>query len=253
MFTLEAPALSSNVSVSYRQIGRELSPLLVIDDCLADPDSLVEFAKFSEPGTGKGAENLHPVFQQDKASFYPGLRCPLPDEFGRGLLQQLTPLLHEYFSQKGDVAFKPLITCLSLACVKKEQLRPIQSLPHFDDVRNDQLAMVLYLFKGDLGGTGFYRHVSTGFERITRTRLPEYAPVLKAEAVGAGKGLFGRYMGRDNVFFDATDYVEPMFNRAIIYPSNCLHSGVLNNAVNYSSRVNKGRLTANMLIICNEV
>lgn len=251
MFDLASPALSPNISVSFQQLGLELTPLLVIDDCLADPGNLVGFAQLSEDDAAKGDDTLNPAFQKDDASFYPGLRCSLPDFFGRSLLQQLTPLLHDYFSLHCDAKFEPLTTCLSLAGIKKELLRPIQSLPHFDDVRSDQLAMVLYLFKDDLGGTGFYRHISTGYERITRTRLPKYAPQLKAEAIKAGKDLLGRYMGRENALFYHTGYVEPAFNRAIIYPSNCLHSGVLNNAVNYFQCANKGRLTANMLIICN--
>jgi len=252
VFDSAAPALNASLRANCTAVGRELTPVMVIDDCLADPASLVEFAALSKRNVEHQIETLHPVFKKESGSFYPGRRCPLPESFGSTLLQQLAPLLCNGFARGRDVQFEPLVANLSLADVKKEHLRPIQSLPHFDDVRSDQLALVLYLFNGDLGGTGFYRHISTGFERITRPRLAEYAPKLKAEAM-AHREILGRYMGRENALFAPTNYVEPAFNRAVIYPSNCLHSGVLNNAVDYSLCANGGRLTANMLILCNEV
>ena len=243
-----SPNLAANPSVEIRRVGREKVPVLVIDRCLAEPEQLIDFARRVQQQASSQFR-----FEASGASFYPGVRCALPAQFGPHLLQQLTPLLRENLMPKSaNEKFEHRVSSLSLAGVKKESLRPIQSLPHFDDTRDDQFALVLYLFREDLGGTGFYRHSRTGFERIHRERLAEYAPTLKAEAMAHPEILY-RYMGRDNCLFESIEYIAPVFNRAVIYPSNCLHSGLLSNDRTYTLSVAEGRLTANMLFICNEV
>ena len=43
--------------------------------------------------------------------------------------------------------------------------------------------------------------------------------------------------------------IEPMFNRAVLYPANLLHSGCLPNDISDSVDVKEGRLTANASIV----
>lgn len=234
---LSSPQIHSDARFSKISLGREAVPVLVIDQLLSQPERLLDFAV-----QGDG-------FAPEPSGFYPGQRKSLPLEFSAALIGLLHRRVLDIFCHGADqpVALKARAGCLSVAMQPRETLRPIQCLPHFDDTRADQLAVVLYLFHGSWGGTGFYRHRRTGFERIGAGRLAHYAPQLKREAMQHPE-LGGRYMARENVLFESIGQVEASFNRAIVYPSNCLHSGLIDNAVALPSAANEGRLTANFLM-----
>lgn len=196
--------------VECQLIGTEQTPLLIIDDLLIDSHWLQQQALAGD-------------YQADPANFYPGIRCQTPALYQHAL-SVLLPLLQRVYAPRAQ-QLRLLTSAFSLASTPAEQLKPIQMLPHFDTVEPLQLAMVHYLCDASHGGTAFYRHQSTGFERIDAARLPSYATLLKQQAMAARLHENPSYMSGDTELFRQIAKVEARVNRAIIYPGNLLHSG----------------------------
>jgi len=212
------------------RIGDEATPLLIIDDLITDPDWLI---KAAEQGS---------TFQTDPANFYPGIRKPAPQLYPQALQTALLPLLQAVFSPQAH-RLHCLQAAFSLSTTPATQLRPIQMLPHIDATTPNQLAMVHYLCGSEQGGTSFYRHRETGFERISAERLAGYSAKLKAEAQAAQLHLQPEYIDGDTALFQRIYQVDAKPNRAIIYPGNLLHSGDIREGLGLSADPKIGRLT----------
>jgi len=215
-------------AVACQLIGTEQTPLLVIDHFFPACDWLWQQAQ-------------HGTYQADPANFYPGVRTPTPQSY-QDALQNLLPLLQQVYRPQAQQV-RVLSSAFSLACTPPEQLKPIQMLPHFDSVEPHQLAMVHYLCDARHGGTAFYRHRYTGFERISAERLQSYGPVLKQQAMAARLHEAPRYMHGSTALFQQIAEVECRFNRAVIYPGNLLHSGEIRQISPQSADPAQGRLT----------
>ena len=122
-------------------------------------------------------------------------------------------------------------------------------LPHIDTPQSNQFAVVHYLCNQDHGGTSFYRHKETSYQTITQDRLYNYANQVKKEAIANQIHKKPRYMNGSDKLFEQLYSVEARMNRAIIYPSNLLHSGNVNTALGLSSVPKKGRLTIGSFIL----
>jgi hypothetical protein len=212
------------------RIGDEATPLLIIDDLVTNPDWLIK-------ATGQGSD-----FQTDPANFYPGIRKPAPQLYQQALQTGLLPLLQAVFSPQAS-RLNCLQSAFSLSTTPASQLRPIQMLPHIDATTPNQLAMVHYLCGSEHGGTSFYRHRETGFERISADRLAGYSAKLKAEALAAQLHLQPGYINGDSSLFQRIYQVDAKPNRAIIYPGNLLHSGDIREGLGLSAEPKIGRLT----------
>lgn len=215
-------------SVHCQLIGTEQTPLLVIDHFFPAPDWLWQQAQQGD-------------YQADPANFYPGVRAPTPQSY-QDALQNLLPLLQQVYAPQAQ-HLRVLSSAFSLACTPAAQLKPIQMLPHFDTVEPHQLAMVHYLCDARQGGTAFYRHRYSGFERISAERLQSYGPVLKQQAMAARLHESPRYMHGSSALFQQIAEVEACFNRAVIYPGNLLHSGNIRELAASAADPAKGRLT----------
>jgi hypothetical protein len=102
---------------------------------------------------------------------------------------------------------------------------------------------VHYLCGPEHGGTSFYRHRETGFERISAERLAGYSAKLKTEAQAAQLHLQPGYIDGDTSMFQRIYQVDAKPNRAIIYPGNLLHSGDIRPESGLSATPSQGRLT----------
>lgn len=233
---LPCAELSADVGMHWHYFGAEQVPVLQLDNFLQSPEQWRDYA-----GTLG--------FAPEAGSFYPGVRAPLAPLLGDALRKQLAQLIlqqEEKLVPENSCAalaqWQTRAGCFSQVTTAPQQLRPIQSIPHFDDVALNQWALLIYLCGPEQGGTGFYQHRATAYERITRARLAHYGPELKREMMAQPALLF-RYMNESNALFLKTGEIDAAFNRAIFYPSNCLHSGLVKA---YCAT----RLTANFLF-CN--
>lgn len=232
--TVEVRPLDNQIQ--FLQLGQERTPVLVIDNLLLDTAWLCQHAQQAD-------------FSGQADNYYPGIRAATPLLYQVAIRQVLFPLLHNVFAPKAS-ELRMLMSAYSIATTKTSELRPIQMLPHFDTVEPTQLAMVHYLCGKEQGGTSFYRHNETGFERINAQRLPGYAQLLKQQAKAARLHEKPGYMNGSTPLFERMEQVEAQFNRAVIYPGSLLHSGDIQQAL-LSADPSKGRLTiSSFLQLC---
>jgi hypothetical protein len=217
--------------VQVLRVGHERQPVLIIDDFLAHPEALVDFAA--------GANFVTPK------NWYPGLRAePLPQPYVMEIIRALHTLIGENFElpSEGDVNVN---TYFGLATMPPDSLSVLQRLPHFDTSNPRQVAVLHYLCDGAHGGTSFYRHRSTGYETVGESRQRLYYERLNAEAGAATPPA--RYMSGDDALYEETARIEAKFNRLAIYRSCALHSAnVESGRLNRDPRL--GRLTANIFL-----
>lgn len=218
--------------IHVERIGREQNPLLIIDNFFAAPEHLMKQA-CSEPG-----------FVAQASDFYPGLRKQIIGDYPTQSLHTLIPLVRDVFSVAIEREAQLSLCAFSLTTTPPEKLRPIQSVPHIDTHDPSQFALVHYLCAESFGGTSFYRHRSTGHETITQERLTDYFKILKQEVMDEQQQQFN-YINGDTNLFERIYQVPVIFNRAIVYRSNQLHSGDISAQAGLSADPHTGRLTAN--------
>ena len=234
---LNSFALNGKASITKITIGQENTPLLIIDNFVQNPDDLIIDA-------GDGS-----LFVADEKNYYPGKRKLTKASYAEHICSQYLPLLKSYFGFENARHAKAVISAFAISDKALEQLRPMQMLPHFDTTLSNQFAIVHYLCEPEHGGTSFYRHRASSFERITAERLIGYGTQLKKEAMANQLHLNPCYMAGSNNMFEQIYSVDACMNRAVIYPSNVLHSGNINPLLGLSSDPKKGRLTIGSLIL----
>lgn len=220
------------IRIHHHAIGRERAPLLVIDNVLADPDRMVRKA------ASRAFEKMPTMF--------PGIRAPAPPSYQNFLEAILRPLLRDTFGLEPGRFMYPMCH-FSLVTQARESLHVLQRLPHIDSVSRNGLATVHYLFRGDWGGTDFYRHRHSGFEYVDESRHATYFDRLAQESrdeadVGSG------YIDGDTSLFERIAGVEGVFNRLIVYRRNSLHSGKVGNDKPLPADPMTGRLSINSFI-----
>lgn len=223
--------LSSGLTPRVESIGRERQPLLILDDCLADPVAVLAIAA--------------------RASFarhgphYPGQRAPVPRGAAAALIDPLAELLVQTFGLSGPPEFDECY--LSLVTTPALDLQPIQRLPHFDGLEPDRLAFLLYLDRAERGGTAFYRQRGTGFETVDAARFGEFQSSLERDI--ARHGLpDSDYVRGDTGLFERVGRVTGKFNRAVIYRGNSLHCADLPQDFQPLADPLRGRLTLNLFL-----
>ena len=226
------PQLHADFAYKAYKVGREKTPLLVIDNFIAHAEQLVDYCA----ALGK-LEKID--------TFYPGIRMQAPDMYVHTLYQYLGVLLEHAFDLplnqiQGSKALFSMVT------TPPEQLSPKQRLPHIDSFETGDLACVHYLCSPEMGGTALYRHKSTGFETIDASQIDHYNETLIKEGALQSEDI--TYMHGANKYFDQIADIGAVFNRLIIYPSNILHSGTISPNCVLDADPRKGRLTLNTFI-----
>lgn len=213
-------------------IGTERAPLLVVDNVVANPDELVDAAATKPFG--------------DVANYYPGVRAKAPLIFQKFLLETLRDEAVNVFGLNG--ASLRFTSChFSLVTTPPSKLTYLQRIPHIDSLNSSELALILYLFRADLGGTAFYRHRRTGFEFVDETRQPEYWQRLQEEQAAIERSSTG-YIGGSTEFYDQIGHQDGVFNRMLVYRRTSLHSGALKPDFAPHTDPRKGRLSINGFI-----
>lgn len=196
------------MSIAPALMGTEQVPLWQVEHAHPAPDALVAAAQ---------AE----AFGREAGDLYPGLRAPVPDGYAAWLAQVAGASLGPPAGGGNPTVLR---TSFAIAGDDPAQLAPIQRIPHFDDSADAILAAVHYLCAAPHGGTSFYRHRATGFERITAARVPLWRQALARD--GQTHGLPPRrYHDGDSPAFVRIGQAPLAFNRLIFYPANCLHAG----------------------------
>lgn len=219
--------------LSYRveRCGQEQQPVVIIDDFHSDPKALMDFAKSQR-------------FEK-RGPFYPGIRAAGDVNYLAERMSLLTIILKNVFGVMKGV--KEVECNYSLVTTRPEDLMPIQALPHFDGLDTGRFALLHYLSGAEKGGTAFYRHRSTGFETVTKSRFETYKNTLEKEVVTFGLPPKCYFNGPSEQFEQILE-VDAKPNRMIIYRGITLHSGYIPDGFDFNKRPDLGRLTINTFL-----
>jgi len=220
--------LSENAIMNVHRIGAEHQPVIVIDHAIDNPDAHIAQATRLE---------FSPI-----GPFFPGIRAPTSVNYTNSLCNALQPLLADIFgidsAQWNGENFYSLVT------TPPARLSPIQRIPHHDGAEESLIAVLHYLAQPSQGGTAFFRHRNTGFESITQSRFQTYQQSLEGDAQKNGIPP-ARYTQDGAPYFERIDSFDGNFNRMLIYRGVSLHSGIINNDLQFSPDPKIGRLTIN--------
>lgn len=213
-----------------RYLGQLNTPVMILDDVILKPNILLEQAKSAQ-------------FTAQQNDFYPGVKAAVESDYIAEVCRLVQPFWQQALQLPVSAQAKVLFCAFAMTTTPIAQLRPIQMLPHFDTPEPNQIAIVHYLCSQQHGGTGFYRHKSTGIERVTADNLASYGNRLKTEAVAANLHLKKGYIEPEHGLFESIGQVACKFNRLIAYPSHLLHSGLIKPEIDLHPDAEQGRLT----------
>ena len=215
-------------SVRIERVGREGSPVVILDDAHPRLDLLrghIETLRFTEAPGG-----------------FPGHRAPIEDAYLAPFSSILKSVLSDVFGLSQGVVIKDCQA--SMVTTRPEDLSEPQRRPHIDDTDNRLIAMMHYLDGEEKGGTAFFRQTRTGFETITKDRKAEYeADLLRAAPPPQG------YLTQSNDDFERIGAVAARVNRLAIYRGNLLHSGDLPEGLSFEPDPRKARLSVNTFLM----
>jgi hypothetical protein len=218
-------------TIQRLSIGAERAPLLVIDNVVADPDELVDIA------ASKTFTNV--------ATYYPGVRAKVPLSVQQFILGTLHAELRGVFGLKAAPRFTGCH--FSIVTTPTDKLDFHQRIPHTDSGNSDELALIHYLFRADLGGTAFFRHRKTGFEVVDESRKADYLRQVEADRPEMERGPPG-YIHGDTPFYECISQQAGLFNRMLVYRRTSLHSGALGPEFVPNLDPRQGRLSINGFI-----
>jgi Family of unknown function (DUF6445) len=224
-------AFNPDARVEVARIGRGGIAVTLIDDVLEDPHGVAELG-FAQPYT------------EDRGNLYPGMRAPLPESFSTALRPWLEPILQRTIH--GDSSFFSVVT------TAREDLLPIQRIPHYDSSDPRLLAAVIYLCDPPFGGTTFYRHRRTGYEEITAANQNNYRIALDSDLRKYGAPE-QEYTNGDSRLFEAIYSCPLRFNRAIVYPGRALHAANIPRGFTPPREQGEWRLTITTLLHTSSV
>lgn len=219
------------------EVGEEKNKVIILDDFLENPAELIEFAK--------GVEfTPYPIAIERKG--YPGVRAAAPARYGQLVRDRVEPIVRSQYGIPAQAELKTYQEALNLISVPEDNLGPLQRVPHFDASDPHFFALLLYLCDDSHGGTGFYRHRSTGFESITPERCDRYLDRSFEELNSSRRPK--RYFSDSDGFFTRVGFVPARFNRLVIYRGGLLHSANIGGEHSINHCPETGRLTANVFI-----
>ena len=211
-------------SFSVERIGSHDEPVVIIDDFHPDPDRLRAMA---------GQSRFRAL-----SPFYPGVQALADPAHLKPCDEVLQTVMREAF---GITVGLSVVQCsFSLVTTPDAALQPIQRLPHVDTTDPGRIALLHYLSDAGLGGTAFYRHRATGLDTLTPDAFDGYREALEEE----GLPKPGYMRGSDDRFA-MIHHVAAKPNRAVLYRSRLLHSGMIPDGATFSDDPARGRLTLN--------
>jgi len=218
-----------------RTIGTEQTPLITAENF--SPSIIKNLRDYAKTIT----------FGFDGNNFYPGIRSALPVGYVDSLMKYLVPYLYEIYKIPQDLKPKVIQADYSMITQQEHTLQEIQCTPHTDTLTPYGFAVLHYLSEGDHGGTGFFRHLPTGFEKIRSEDKFYYYEQKEAFFAKHGRPE-KKYMTEGNDHYQLYDRIAYQADKLAVYPGILLHSALLDINKDISFDVDTGRLTANIFI-----
>ena len=194
------------------------------------------------------AEALAP-FPDVDSGYYPGIRRMLEPSDGdaaayvQAACQAVGPFIGGAFN---FARYSLLEASFSIVTRRPDELQPVQRAPHFDSPDEKYLAVLHYLRVPEGSGTAFFRHRSTGIERVTEANVDRFVSAAKADAARLSPD--SGYMQGSDDYYEQIGTVEAVPDRLVIYQGALLHSGIIPPGMELTADPKRGRLTANLFV-----
>jgi hypothetical protein len=227
-------AFNPSASVSSVRVGECPIAVTVADNVLLRPQQLAEF--------GLGLK-----FVEDDSNLYPGVRARVPQEFSRPFHAWLTRTLHRTGVLEEGSYIHDDASFFSIVNKSRADLLPLQRIPHYDSTDPRVFAAVIYLFDRAHSGTSFYRHRTTGYEKIVDDNKDNYKIALNRNMKTLGPPA-REYTNGSSALFERTHSVDSAFNRIVIYSGNVLHAADIDGSLFSGNGNSQWRLTVSSLI-----
>ncbi|HWS61566.1 MAG TPA: DUF6445 family protein [Steroidobacteraceae bacterium] len=227
-------AFNPDARVSSARVGECPIAVTVADNVLLRPQQLAEFG-------------LGLTFAEDDSNLYPGVRARVPQEFSRPFHAWLTRTLHSTGLLEESSYIHDDASFFSIVNKSRADLLPLQRIPHYDSTDPRVFAAVIYLFNRANSGTSFYRHRTTGYEKIGADNAGNYKISLNRNMKQFGPPA-REYTNGSNALFERTHSVDSAFNRILIYSGNALHAADIDGSLFSGSDNSQWRLTISSLI-----
>lgn len=223
------------MSAQLHRIGTGQHPVVVVDDALGDLAPILAMADAIAPFPAAG-------------NYYPGHRHVIAaDEpanaYVSALMQAAAPYIAGAFDRE---RFRVAEASFSMVTTPPAALTGPQRAPHFDTTDPDHLAVLHYLNVPGGGGTGFYRHRTTGTEMVTKATVDRFVSTAMGEARLLAKD--SGYVTGDHLHYELLLAVPAKPGRLLIYSGALLHSGLIPDSVPLSPDPREGRLTGNFFV-----
>lgn len=221
-----------------RRVGNSESPVVVIDDFSGAAEDVSRLADALAP---------YPPITQN---FYPGVRRVITPadanayDYVMKACRTAAPFVGGAFEVD---SFDLKEASFSIVSRRPGELQPPQRIPHFDSPDESIIAVLHFLRVPANSGTAFYRHRSTGIERVTNENVGEY--VRSAQATAESLPADSGYINGTTDDYEQIGMIEAVPDRLIMYHSCLLHSGVIPPGMTFSSDPREGRLTGNLFLI----
>lgn len=225
-------ALNPDARWHVLKIGHEQTRVILVDNLFSNVSDVRQLA-------------AQQTFSQEEATYYPGVRACCPDVLRDVMLSASASMIVRAYGLPQDTRFSDQGSWLSLAATPAKALHPLQCLPHFDSQRPTDFAVMLYANNQSFSGTGFYRHLPTGFENITQSRWPAFEQARKDWAQRMTKRPKG-YFNQSTDDYQRLGTIDYKPNRMVVYPGTLLHSGLIDPNKDLSESPETGRLTVNV-------
>ena len=221
-----------------RRVGREQSPVVVIDDFSGEVEKIAQLA-----------DELAP-FPPIKGNYYPGVRRAIgeADEAAYAYVLRTCNEVAPFVGGAFNVgSFDLEEASFSVVSLEPGRLKPVQKAPHFDGPEPNLYALLHYLRVPSGSGTAFYRHRATGIERVTAANMSRLVSTAKPEAEGLSTDA--GYIDGSDPFYEEIGRVEAVPDRLVLYHGSLLHSGVIPADMPFTTDPRAGRLTANFFLL----
>ncbi|MGB3724787.1 MAG: DUF6445 family protein [Glaciecola sp.] len=228
--------VNRDIQPDIRIIGNEKTPIIVLDNFAQDITDIKHYA----------CDSAFKTVQQ-KESYYPGLRVPLPKQYVIDVVSPLNSLIKSLYRIPSHLKVRPSNAAYSLVSTPAEDLALRQRIPHFDGVSPYYFAVLHYLADGPHGDTAFFRHKPTGFERVVESRRASYLNAVQHYFDTHGEPS-PQYFTESTDHYEIFDQIAYKPNRLVIYPGILLHSILVSSKTDIDPNPATGRLTANIFI-----
>jgi len=220
--------LNASRAIQTFFVGEERQPVVILDDCMLNPQSLVQLAADQQ-------------FTPSRSP-YPGLLAPLHPDYVSAMLTAIRALIGPTFGLSGT-GQATLYSCFfGLVTTPPRELQTMQRHPHIDTPDPGRLAVLHYLCDASYGGTAFFRHRQTRWESLTAQQQLHVTHLQAQDPLPVPPG----YLLAGNASYERTASIPARFNRVVVYRSRVLHCAEILRPDDLSPDPKIGRLTANL-------